>query len=123
MTDPRIEAAARAMAGDHWNATDFGGTSNGCDPEEEREYWMDQAKIALDAADPAAWRPIEEAPKDGTHLWGFVPGRGMMVICWREGDEFWSWGRWVTDKDLRDKCEPTHFQPIPAPPIEETGND
>ncbi|MFT9441072.1 MAG: hypothetical protein ABF593_04835 [Acetobacter papayae] len=57
MTDPRIEAAARALFGDRVDASS--GT---------REYLFEEVSKALAAADAAAWRPMSEAPKDRTPI-------------------------------------------------------
>lgn len=68
---------------------------------------------------PTGWRDIATAPKDGTDVLLFATwiGNGRPVIgCggWRKnGSEVyqWSW-TWA--------CEPTHWQPLPAPPTQET---
>lgn len=59
MTDPRIEAAAKAI-----------GRRLGDENLDEylRDTWVNLATAALAAADAAAWRPIETAPKDGAHI-------------------------------------------------------
>ena len=68
MTDPRIEAAARALC-----------IQNGHDPDGQDSYvqsgmdanwcaFVDDAKATLAAADAAAWRPMSEAPKDRTDI-------------------------------------------------------
>lgn len=68
MTDPRIEAAARALC-----------IQNGHDPDGQDSYvqsgmdanwcaFVDDAKAALSAADAAAWRPIAEAKKNGSPI-------------------------------------------------------
>jgi hypothetical protein len=77
-----------------------------------------------DAADLRAllsavtWRPISEAPKDGTAMLGFIPSTTGFLdrwvqFWWAEADDlpargFWfSWGQSV---------HPTHFLPLPPPP-------
>lgn len=52
---PNIKRAARAMAlhsgWSGWDtATNCSHTPNGNEPDEEREYWLELAKIAIDAA-------------------------------------------------------------------------
>lgn len=73
-----------------------------------------QAKAMLEAADAAAWRPIESAPRDGTHI--LVPMKfiGADVVSYDLG----AWRE--TTSMLRLKEEPTHWQPLPAPPTKET---
>lgn len=64
------------------------------------------------------WLPIEEAPKDGTHILCYVPyGGGFITETW-----------WQEDKGHKEGvivrywyCEggeycPTHFRPLPQPP-------
>lgn len=50
--DRAVEAAARAMEPDDWDATSFLDTMNGDDPEDARNYWRDKARAALTAAAP-----------------------------------------------------------------------
>lgn len=75
--------------------------------------------LALPAApetDEAAspWRDIATAPKDGTKIWCFTPGGYQVVLtwyadAWRNGQD-WNRATW----------EPTHWQPLPSPPSNET---
>jgi len=106
MTTREIEAAAGAM-------------------QAERERLIAQpigriyaqlATAALAAADKAAWRPIEEAPKDGTP-----------VLCFRPDDQFspvtgldvlWfepSIRRWLYNGEPV-WLPPTHFRLLPSGP-------
>lgn len=102
MTDPRIEAAARELK------RLFSESEQSNDA-----MWLSCAKCILDAADAAAWRPIESAPRDGTHI--FVPMKfiGADVVAYDLG----AWRE--TTNMLRLKDEPTHWQPLPAPPKDE----
>jgi hypothetical protein len=46
-----IEKVARAMClhdGADWGASTVGQTLNGCTPEEQREYWLDKARAAIE---------------------------------------------------------------------------
>ncbi|MFV7423986.1 Lar family restriction alleviation protein [Stenotrophomonas geniculata] len=92
------------------------------------------------------WQPIESAPKDGTACIGFSPGVGCPILirwiapqdfmttseCERymdgcadsEVDEAEEWletpAWWAADFNagdmLAEDCQPTHWQPLPAPP-------
>lgn len=116
MTDPRIEAAARAICE----------YAHQCEGETVQWYEITEALrdvarryalIALEAADAAAWRPIESAPKDGTEIIacgtqtfdaGCKPEPFTNIICW-------SSNRWQ-DGTIADEPKPTHWQPLPTPP-------
>jgi hypothetical protein len=72
----------------------------------------------------ARWRPISEAPKDGTRVlvidaahgavpelaWWGAPGWGQHPACWLT---------YSHRSDFEDVAAPTHFQPLPAPPTTE----
>jgi hypothetical protein len=64
------------------------------------------------------WQPIETAPKDRRIL-VFEPGdcdeEGFIdVVHWYMGDTEDYWADW----DWKKSCNPTHWQPLPAPPLE-----
>lgn len=57
------------------------------------------------------WRPIEEAPRDGTMLLAWSKRDGLMLmIAHATGSETWSLEGRVKNP------EPTHFMPLPARP-------
>ena len=77
------------------------------------------------ARDAARWQPIETAPRDGTRILVLVRAQTYLV-SWKEygtrdgvttgwcgydcdEDTWYSWGF--------DDGEPTHWQPVPSPPI------
>ncbi len=81
------------------------------------------------------WRPISEAPKDGTELLGWRKDAGTLLIRWtapayflndRELEtlseesaitEGWFFADFVQGDRLQDGGEtPTHFRPLPPPP-------
>lgn len=73
------------------------------------------------------WQPIETAPKDGTAIMLYSPGKngGRWITRWKEPEV-----QWVVVKDgpeilsgdmekkpRRDRIPPpTHWMPLPAPP-------
>lgn len=98
------------------------------------------------AALEAQWQPIESAPKDGTEIIGFSPEVGKpLLIRWIAPQDFMTTDEcerymdgveeadaddaeaWLENPDwacadfrsgdfLADDCQPTHWQPLPAPP-------
>lgn len=68
MTDPRIEAAARALCERQGYPSDGSELAASCGFSENWEAFSDDAQAALAAADAAAWRPMSEAPKDRTDI-------------------------------------------------------
>lgn len=64
------------------------------------------------AEEVSAWQPIETAPKDCRDVLCYVNGIGMgqMVLYWNDG----YWREKANGMGL--KIEPTHWQPLPAPP-------
>jgi hypothetical protein len=107
--------------------------------ESEREPGSVQIypEIALKAAAPEelgreAWRPIESAPRDGSavlimcDIWpGTETGRAeecnghntYVAEWWGDEEE----GAWVCYMDMPNEptcpVDPTHWQPLPAPPV------
>jgi hypothetical protein len=91
-------------------------------------HLRDALRSALRAAgivpNGARWRPISEAPKDGTRVlvidaahdgapqlaWWGAPVWGQLPACWLT---------YSHRSDFEDVAAPTHFQPLPAPPTTE----
>ncbi len=74
--------------------------------------------------EPDQWRPISEAPKDGTVILLHSPGMEppVSVGCWDEQSS-WREGEpvgWlhVEIDFMGSHARPTHFMPLPAPPAE-----
>ncbi|MBS0988955.1 hypothetical protein JK182_09810 [Acetobacter okinawensis] len=114
MTDPRIEEAA-------WMIGSVSDLAPGGDWEKltpyQKTHFRRLAKAVLEAADAAAWRPIETAPKDGTDIIacgtqtfdaGCDPEPFINII-------FWSGNMWQ-DGTIADQPKPTHWQPLPTRP-------
>lgn len=92
------------------------------------------ALSALPAVD--GWKSIESAPKDGSEILGWRADSGVLLIRWSSAAEFltdaeldkwdeeaasqedWFYADFVAGDRLEGDCLPTHWQPLPAPPIE-----
>lgn len=86
--------------------------------------WPDLARAAISAMQ--GWRPIDEAPKDGTKLLVYSPEDEYPVIAhWEAYDQedaqeygadgYWSYSESLI-ADVYGECTPTHFMPLPLPP-------
>lgn len=73
-----------------------------------------EAITAWNKRTPTEWQDIESAPRDGTPVWGFLPGYyqgkgGQSMILWLNG-------KWMDNRAW--ECAPTHWVPLlPAPPV------
>ena len=82
-------------------------------------------RLALEAAEQAAWQTIESAPRDGTGLWLFSPVHGQIEgrYDWVDGGGHPENGPpvyWWTSPHC-DFCDgpddaPTRWRPLPDPP-------
>jgi hypothetical protein len=88
------------------------------------------AMLAAAPAAPDAWQPIETAPKGGpllvcfdrpdviNDLWPEPPGRYVTIAYW---DRFHGEsGHWCECHDGQ-PVKPTHWRPLPAPPLRPDG--
>ena len=65
------------------------------------------------------WQPIETAPRDGTTVLGYLPGRRLdedrddvVTIYWHD---LWGTPGWcITESG--EGVGPTHWMPLPEPP-------
>ena len=60
------------------------------------------------------WQPMELAPKDGTEILAVVKGEAV-IVWWREEGQEWCW----QNNTLSVLQEPTHWMPLPKPPLME----
>lgn len=123
VTDAMVAKAAESDA-------EFDGRTWLAMPKSERERYMERSRRSLTAALAEMWRPIDEAPKDGRYI---IAGRFRdSALKWvrhsrrmtcdeaaeRDGGEPEDYDDgWTDGDDEDDYCEPTHFMPLPAPPM------
>ena len=119
-TDPRIEAAFCAA----WDEPCLLGDPIACHPLEdavpaEGETQIDAMKAvirrmveaALKAADAAAWRPISEAPRDGTTILLYDDHLDRMEAGWTFEGDLWQ------PTGMPHKQSINHWMPLPPPPV------
>ena len=75
----------------------------------------------LEELELSPWQPIETAPKDGTPFLAAIPWEGEPWEILRMG---WDkiacmFGDATYAPFIEDQEQPTHWQPLPAPPKEE----
>ena len=114
-TGDAVERASRAISKILWGVDryDEGGLF--------RKQTDEMAIAALSTPTPAGadqWQPIETAPKDGTWVWAFWPVQAtedqQRPSLWVKDDP--DGPRWQDAADHIDWTQPTHWQPLPAPP-------
>lgn len=73
----------------------------------------------------SAWQPIETAPKDGTWILGvrqYKQQSGKPDVWTIPTSLLWHDGRWCQgcdcDWDFKQEVKPTHWMPLPQPPVE-----
>ena len=68
-----------------------------------------------------AWRPIESAPRDGTHFFGLVDGQ-RRIVAWGKTSHVPLYGFCLADQGVEDfdLCKPTRWHPFPPLPAEKT---
>lgn len=114
ITDKQVEAALVALSGNEdWRNDDWVGANSA-------EYVFNDMRAALEAAEAAAWEPIETAPKDGTYILLWRPGFRQETAHWLAdmiGFD-WPWLLPLPGED-RMRLKPTHWRPLPEPPKED----
>ena len=72
------------------------------------------------------WLPISSAPKDGSSIWVSHPTTIRSDIKTIEREVFWRDGAWFVPYNstpLHDGHEPTHWMPLPQPPLNQGESD
>lgn len=70
----------------------------------------------------SGWQPIDSAPKDGMPILVSAAGE-ICVAAWTEGFKEGGWVGWVMGhgavacEDDWYRVEPTHWMPLPEPPV------
>ena len=101
-TDPRTEAAARAIQ-----------NLLGCHPDAAIEC----AEVALAAAGTVLWRPISEAPRDGTTILLYDDRLDRMEAGWTFEGDLWQ------PTGMPHKQSINHWMPLPPPPVMGGGDE
>jgi hypothetical protein len=78
---------------------------------------------ALTVGTPLSWQPIETAPKDRAFL-AWVDD-AIRVVRWGKTSHVPMYGFCLADQGAEDfdLCEPTHWMPLPPPPVQCDGRD
>ncbi|MGL4296911.1 MAG: hypothetical protein ACRCTG_14460 [Aestuariivirga sp.] len=107
VSDAQVEAALREMfAGMDWLDS----------PDIMKLSVAGRMRAALEAAEKAAWKPIGEAPKDGTWFLAFQNGETYPCQFHEEEPEEYAGLKGWLDLFNRSFEEPTMFRPLPTPP-------
>ena len=73
------------------------------------------------------WKPIETAPTDGTEILGWLKEGKWAVVSFKVTNYYCAWNREYRDSKAWWKdnvtCTPTHWMPLPKPPIMEKTDD
>ena len=116
MTDPRIEAAARALCEIYGNDPDADEAIVQSGMGANWRAYEDEARVALAAADVAAWRPTSTPPDAGilVHIASSAEtGSEQAIALWDYGIGCWR------NPDMGMRYAPAYFpqwQPLPTPP-------
>ena len=83
---------------------------------------MTTPNASMTAPAKSDWQPIETAPKDGTEI--LIASDCFVEAAYWEGkDSLYPWvtldGQHVTNGRQEGIYGPTHWQPLPAPPLPE----
>lgn len=85
---------------------------------QRRKQQIEQAIATLRTP---GWRPISEAPRDGTAVWLFCPDDypQQAVGYWADDPRgsYWAFAEQLV-MDVAGMAYPTHFMPLPPPPGE-----
>jgi len=90
---------------------------DGATADDLREFIQETVREPQARAAAMQWRPIEEAPKDGTII--LVHRSGCMIpflAAWLDGAAINQPGWHHVDINKRFHTEPTHYMRLPAPP-------
>lgn len=92
--------------------------------EDECRYLTKKFAALLSYVEGMRWKPISEAPRDGTRVLLFVPPYGHSTGHWTErqalGEGYFpTEGRWSCHSVLNKEAEPKYWLPLPPTPDSE----
>ena len=113
ITEAMVEAAAKTMLD-----VSFGRKAH----REPLDWELRMVRAALEAAERAAWQPIETAPRDSrTDIW-IARGKQIAVASWFAEWKYCRGGPktncWVQPGGAVFEPSPTHWRPLPSPPTD-----
>lgn len=111
---PRTDKAETAF--DYWANKDFEASFRGSHLDSDDPEPLDGFEIARqlerELNEATRWRPIENAPKDGTAVLALLPNSDMpVVVRWDT-----RWAACWDECPLSGLDTPTHWMPLPKPP-------
>lgn len=84
------------------------------------EQLLERATAAEAALAAEDWRPIAEAPRDGTTILACGPDMDCVLVAWKRQASTRGVVSWVeAGGDEYHVYSPTHWRPLPAPPARE----
>jgi hypothetical protein len=116
----------------------------GCDSfaDGARKIWRAMTLVAKPPSADGGWRPIETAPKDGTPIVCWANGWEPLFLCWKTNrrivearkldpaqvsdmtDSYFGDPNEMDDYDLAKPGNgPTHFMPLPPPPVPKSADE
>lgn len=79
---------------------------------------LDRARSLSPTPPSREWRTIDSAPRDGTRVLVYAPGHLLMLASFEAWKTIHAAGPWWWSNGSIITPEPTHWMPLPSPPVE-----